>query len=297
MAGLVEVPAAPGAALTWCNNSHIFLGYALPTCSQWVSRMSFLDSIVAQVLGLEVALHHTQARLACRTDDEALHDLRINLRKLRSLLRPIRRLEAPGKLDAAAADVGRLTTPVRDLEVLIVELERQGFQGQAERRKHLLESRYAAIESSTTLRRFMAVLDGWPERMREAERDGELDGLRGRVRKRLQRQLQCLREALADPTFDRHALRLLVKRMRYAHEAYPRLSPIPPDAIPALKSVQSALGDWHDHFQWCLKADQEVDLLVLKDRWEIAGAAELKAAEVELSILAERLAEAAPVVE
>ncbi len=256
--------------------------------------MSFVDSIVAQVLGLEMGLHHAYARLACRTDDEALHDMRINLRKLRSLLRPMRRLEAPRVLDAAAADVGRLTTPVRDLEVLIIELERQGFQDQAERRKRLLESRYASIESSVTVQRFMAVLDAWPAQMREAERTGELEGLRERVRIRLQRQLQRLREALADPAFDRHALRLLVKRMRYAHEAYPRLSPIPNDAMHALKAVQSALGDWHDHFQWCLKADQEADLLVLKDHWEIAGAAELKAAEVELSILAECLTEQVP---
>ncbi|MGF6691731.1 CHAD domain-containing protein [Metapseudomonas resinovorans] len=256
--------------------------------------MSFIDSIVAQVLVLEVGIHHAYARLACRTDDEALHDLRINLRKLRSLLRPMRRLEAARELDAAAADVGRLTTPVRDLEVLIAELQRQGFHDQAERRKHLLESRYAVIENSATVQHFMAVLDSWPARMREADRQGELDKLRDRVRIRLQRQLQRLREALADPAFDRHALRLLVKRMRYVHEAYPKLSPIPHDAFPALKAVQSALGDWHDHFQWCLKADQEADLLVLKDRWEIAGEAELKAAEVELSILAESLAEQAP---
>ncbi|MDH4652214.1 CHAD domain-containing protein [Pseudomonas sp. BN606] len=253
--------------------------------------MSFIDSVIAHVLGLEVGLHHAYARLACRTDAEALHDLRIHLRKLRSLLRPMRRLAAPKELDAAAADVGRLTTPVRDLEVLIVELQRQGFVDQAERRRHLLESHYAIIERSATLQRFMAVLDAWPARMREAELNGELDNLRERVKIRLQRQLQRLRESLADPAFDRHALRLLVKRMRYAHEAYPKLSPIGHDAVTALKAVQSALGDWHDHFQWCLKADQEADLLVLKDRWEIAGAAELSAAEVELSILAECLEE------
>ncbi|BAN48416.1 CHAD domain-containing protein [Metapseudomonas resinovorans] len=256
--------------------------------------MAFVDSIVARVLTLETRLHHAHARLAARTDSEALHDLRINLRKLRSLLRPMRRLEAPRQLDAAAADVGRLTTPVRDLEVLIVELRRQGFHDQAERRERLLESRYASIQASATLRHFEAVLDGWPAKMRDAERSGELQRLRGRVEVRLERQLQRLREALADPDFDRHALRLLVKRMRYAHEAYAGLSPITDEVARALKAVQSALGDWHDHFQWCLKADQEADLLVLKDRWEVAGEAELKAAEVQLSILAEYLGVAVP---
>ncbi|BAU74441.1 CHAD domain-containing protein [Metapseudomonas furukawaii] len=252
--------------------------------------MSFVDAVIAQVLELEVRLQHACARLASRTDGEALHDLRINLRKLRSLLRPIRRLDAPRELDAAAADVGRLTTPVRDLEVMIIELRRQGFTDQAERRARLLESRYSAIEGSATLVRFLSILDAWPGHMREAERAGELSRLRQRVKARLQRQLEGLREALAQPEFDRHALRLLVKRMRYAHEAYPRLSPLPAPAVASLKAVQSALGDWHDHFQWCLRAEQEADLLVLKDRWEVAGAAELAAAEVELSILAETLA-------
>ncbi|MND28760.1 CHAD domain protein [compost metagenome] len=251
--------------------------------------MSFVDSVVAQVLGLEVSFHHAYARLACRTDGEALHDLRISVRKLRSLLRPMRRLDAPRGLDAAAADVGRLTTPVRDLEVLIGELDRQGFHFQAARRRALVESSYATIVESSTVQRFVAALDEWPARMRQAEREGELESLRDRVRVRLQRQLGRLRQALADPQFDRHVLRLLVKRMRYAHETYPKISPISGEAANALKKVQSALGDWHDHFQWCLKADQEQDLLVLKDRWEIAAEAELKAAEVELLILAECL--------
>ncbi|MDH4612406.1 CHAD domain-containing protein [Pseudomonas sp. BN102] len=256
--------------------------------------MSFLDSVVAQVLGLEVSFHHTHARLACRTDSEALHDLRISLRKLRSLLRPIRRLDVPRSLDEAAADVGRLTTPVRDLEVLIGELDRQGFHFQATRRRELVESSYSAIVESSTVRRFVAVLDEWPARMRQAERDGELEHLRDRVKTRLQRQANVLRRALADPAYDRHILRLLVKRMRYAHEAYPKVLVISSEAASALKKVQSALGDWHDHFQWCLKAEQEQDLLVLKDRWEIAAKAELEAAEVELLILAECLEELAP---
>lgn len=256
--------------------------------------MSFIDSVVAQVLGLEVSFHHAYARMACRTDSEALHDLRISVRKLRSLLRPMRRLEAPRALDEAAANVGRLTTPVRDLEVLVEELDRQGFHFQATRRRERAESSYAAIVKSSTVREFVAALDEWPSSMRQAERHGELEYLRGRVRTRLQRQATGLCQALNDPAHDRHRLRLLVKRMRYAHEAYPKLSPISKETANALKKVQSALGDWHDHFQWCLKADQEQDLLVLKDRWEIAAEAELKAAEVELLILAEGMAELAP---
>ena len=47
-------------------------------------RMSrFIDALIAQVLTLEVQLRASQARLAARTDAEALHDLRIALRRYR----------------------------------------------------------------------------------------------------------------------------------------------------------------------------------------------------------------------
>ncbi|MNG21614.1 hypothetical protein D3C84_1060040 [compost metagenome] len=53
--------------------------------------------------------------------------------------------------------------------------------------------------------------------------------------------------------------------------------------------MQSALGDWHDHFQWCLKAEQEPDLLVLKEKWAVAMEAELHTAEEALVRLTEML--------
>lgn len=49
---------------------------------------ALVDQLVAQVIGLEVGLLSCQARLAAVTDDEALHDLRTTVRRLRSLLRP-----------------------------------------------------------------------------------------------------------------------------------------------------------------------------------------------------------------
>ncbi|NWD89876.1 metal-chelation protein CHAD, partial [Pseudomonas sp. K5002] len=47
---------------------------------------ALVDQLVAQVIGLEVGLLSCQARLAAVTDDEALHDLRTTVRRLRSLL-------------------------------------------------------------------------------------------------------------------------------------------------------------------------------------------------------------------
>ena len=88
--------------------------------------MSFVDDFVAQIIALEVSLYHSRARLQANSDGEALHDMRIAVRKIRSLLRPLRNLPEVVALNQAAADVGRATTPTRDLQVIIGELQKMG---------------------------------------------------------------------------------------------------------------------------------------------------------------------------
>ncbi|WP_370656583.1 CHAD domain-containing protein, partial [Klebsiella pneumoniae] len=83
---------------------------------------ALVDQLVAQVIGLEVGLLSCQARLSAVTDDEALHDLRTTVRRLRSLLRPLRGLPGVEQLELAASAVGQLTTPLRDREVLAAYL-------------------------------------------------------------------------------------------------------------------------------------------------------------------------------
>ncbi|MDH4656821.1 CHAD domain-containing protein [Pseudomonas sp. BN606] len=241
--------------------------------------MSFVDALIAQVLKLEIALHHTSARLAANTDAEALHDLRINVRRLRSLLKPLRGKDGVALLDEAAADVGQLTTPVRDLEVLVDELHARGLSEQASVRRELLHSSYACILESSTLNQFFIRLDEWPSAFRAAELRGELHQLPELVAKRLRKQIVGLQTALANPEHDPHRLRLLVKRTRYATDAYPQHSPISVEAAVALKAVQSSLGNWHDRYQWCLKASREPDLEVLRSQWQAEAHAALIQAE------------------
>lgn len=93
--------------------------------------MSFVDDFVAQIISLEVSLYHSRARLQANSDSEALHDLRIAVRKIRSLLRPLRNMPEVVELNQAAAEVGRATTPTRDLEVIVDELRKMGYPRQA----------------------------------------------------------------------------------------------------------------------------------------------------------------------
>lgn len=252
--------------------------------------MAFVDSFVAQIVALEVGLYHAHARMDARTDSEALHDFRINLRRIRSLLQPLREIEGVAPLNEAAAAVGRLTTPARDLEVLIEELEAQGFPEQANNRKAILLASYSRIVKSRAINQLFSQLDEWPSVFRAAERAGELGRIKTTITKRLHKQIERLKAALADPQFDRHQLRILVKRTRYLNDAFPQLSPLSSEAAASLKTVQSALGSWHDHFQWCLKAKYEKDLQPLADDWHAAAETALLEAEAQLAQLLRLLA-------
>jgi CHAD domain-containing protein len=247
--------------------------------------MSLVNAIVAQFLQLEMGLYHAYVRLQARTDSEALHDLRIHLRRLRSLLRPLRKIGKVAALDEVAAELGALTTPVRDLEVLLKELERRGYTAHAKTRAAGINDSYSNISQSTALERLLQLLNEWPASFRRSEQAGDLRKLKKHITHRLRQQIKQLRQALLLPQSDRHQLRLLIKKARYAIEAYPQLSPCSKQATDALKQAQAALGDWHDYFQWCRQAEQQADLQALLPQWRPATETALDNAEIKLSKL------------
>jgi CHAD domain-containing protein len=253
--------------------------------------MAFVDKFIAEILALQVVLYHARARLEARTDSEALHDLRIAVRRIRSLLRPMRTLSGVAALNTAATEVGRLTTPARDLEVMIQELESRGFPGLAQPRKTRLASHYSRILKSPVLKNLFIQLDEWPSAFRSVEVSGGLKHTQPRIEKALKKQIDRLHAAVDDVGFDRHELRILVKRTRYLTEAFPSLSPLSRKAASALKALQSALGAWHDHYQWCQKALVESDLRALEKVWQACAATALEKAETQLVDLSKRLPE------
>ncbi|MCU7650083.1 CHAD domain-containing protein [Pseudomonas piscis] len=228
---------------------------------------ALVDRLVARILSLDVNLLACQARLAAATDAEALHDLRVGVRRLRSLLRPLRGLPGVEQLEQAGAQVGRVTTPIRDREVLAAYLHQHGQHAAGDRRTVLLAQEYPAVAAGPELARLAMVLDAFPRFLRAAQRQELLGGLRPRIEKRLGKQWQALGQALEDPAHDRHRLRLLIKRVRYAAESYPELDRLPGPAIKRLKAAQAALGDWHDCWQWLAQAEQQPDLLPCVATW------------------------------
>lgn len=89
--------------------------------------------------------------------------------------------------------------------------------------------------------------------------EGRLDDLEAEASKRIRHQLRKLLAALDDPGHDLHDIRLLVKRARYSQEAYLTSAPAGKGARHAENATDHA-GDWHDHQQWCLRADEQADL-------------------------------------
>lgn len=229
---------------------------------------ALVDRLVAHVLGIEVRLLACQARLQARTDPEALHDLRTTVRRLRSLLRPLRGLPGVEQLEEAASWVGQLTTPLRDREVLAAYLVEHNQPEAARRRMAQMAQAYPAVAASTELTQLQTILAAFPRFLRAAQHQGLLKGLRRQIEKRLAKQWKKLDEALHDPAHDRHRLRLLIKRVRYGIEAYPELDRLPKPALPRLKSAQGALGDWHDAWQWLARAEEEADLQPCVAAWK-----------------------------
>lgn len=251
--------------------------------------MSFVDDFVANIITLEVSLFHSRARLQANSDTETLHDLRIAVRKIRSLLRPLRNMPEVAALNEAAAEVGRLTTPTRDLEVIIGELQKMGYPRQAMSRRVTLTEQYRKIATSQVLGKLFAELDRWPEMFRTAERAGELVDVKRQIEKALKKRLAQLIAGLRDKHFDRHELRIIVKNARYLSDAFPTLSPLKAISRDQLKSVQASLGSWHDHHQWCLRAESEPDLLGIAPYWEVASQQALADAELKLASLLDHL--------
>jgi CHAD domain-containing protein len=231
----------------------------------------FAASLLARIQMLEVHLQCCRARLQDSTDVEALHDLRINLRTLRSLLRPLRELPSIDLLEQSAADLGRLTNPIRELQVLVAELEQAGLSDVAAQYREGLEPAFQQLLASAELPRLFEVLDAFPQIWRLSAREGCLRGLRRRVRRQFRHDLRHLPRHPDSSDADLHSLRLKVKRLRYCSQVYPELSPLGPRQLKMLRKMQQLLGDWNDCQYWLLCTAQDQRLTELRKGWLTRG--------------------------
>jgi triphosphatase len=211
-------------------------------------------------------------RLRYRASPEVIHQLRVGLRRLRSLITSFKQVVGDARLPAIKAELKWLTGELdaaRNLDVLlhgdyraavVQKDDAEGLKGLGVRlrgARRMAYVRAAASVESERFRRLLLDLLVWIEtgpwtiaEKTAAKRERPIrrfaaDELKARRRK-IAKRGQHLRDL--DPAA-RHKLRIEAKKLRYAADAFAGLYGRPKRAkafIDALKQVQDALGDLND---------------------------------------------------
>jgi len=200
-------------------------------------------------------------------DTEFLHDLRVAVRRTRSILK-LTGDALPGDIATKYAPdfkwLGDLTTPVRDLDVYLLGLDDMAA-GLASADPHDLDPfrtfliRHRAIERRRLVRglrsrRFTQLMDGW--RMALALAAAGADSgppIATLARQRVQRAFRRVARqgeliTAESPSEQVHALRKRCKELRYLLEVFRPLHVDGPHRalLKELKALQDTLGDFQD---------------------------------------------------
>jgi CHAD domain-containing protein len=195
---------------------------------------------------------------------EALHDLRVNIRRLRAVLRTLRKPLGRREIDKIRAGFKQATdatNALRDAEVLMPLLNRLAISDPAAQQRQQWLGRLAAEEAEIRASVVEALQAGslaeplaeLPLRLRSASVAGVKGLGRGRARKATRRERDRVAKLFADGRIRlkdarrMHRLRLACKRLRYIAEFY---EPLLPKALRAwaapAHAIQTALGELHD---------------------------------------------------
>ena len=204
-------------------------------------------------------------RLAKETDSEALHDVRVALRRLRVILKAYARELKPGitgNLRKALRSLADRTGPGRDAEVFALWLEERIPRLRVAQRKAASWLLRKCVQSRDTSYRALrtslpkglseiapllrAGLAHPPERGKQKHPDPNFGALTSR---RVDEHLEELLGALAkvkdvDDDKAAHRARIAAKKLRYILE--PALLPKEGRILKGLKGLQDAFGEFHD---------------------------------------------------
>ncbi len=202
-------------------------------------------------------------RLLAGKDDEALHDFRVGIRRLRSTLRAYREyLIIPRSEREALAElkaIARATNRARDSEITLIWLKTK--KGALQPRDYALLMRALAQRKKCDSREVYAALKKRARAVHKLIGEFAKNSLKARTPSpfgaffahRCRIQLCRLRQALADiPAADyrdaAHAARIAAKRLRYVLEPLERESVEAKSATKMLRELQDLLGLINDSF-------------------------------------------------
>jgi CHAD domain-containing protein len=214
--------------------------------------------LVRKLRGLDAELAAAIPRVLGSTDDEAIHDLRVAIRRLRTLLKLARPIFGRGHADAVRAAftvVHRATGALRDEEVLDETLDaiasdsptfvawkmRRRARERSLRRGVVKRLRAGDLARARSLLKALVTLPVIPKRDRPAAKVAR------RSVERARRAVEQLRDVATDDGVALHNLRIAYKELRYATELLADALPADLAAMaePASK-FQKRLGEIHD---------------------------------------------------
>ena len=223
-------------------------------------EVPLVSAYLARLLGeLAQELESSAARVVSpKKDEEAVHDVRVAMRRIRTLLKLARPIYGRFHADAvrrAFTDVMRASGELRDEEVISETLEGLPVvdtsfdiwrRSRATRERRLRRGMVDRVKSGE-LARAQAMLIGLVVLPVYPERDAPLAKFAKKVLARTQRGVDQRREASVDDSEALHELRIAYKELRYTAELFAPALPadLAATAAPAAK-FQKRLGEVHD---------------------------------------------------
>jgi CHAD domain-containing protein len=214
--------------------------------------------VSAKIRALDADLAAAIPRVLDSTDGEAIHDLRVAIRRLRTMLKLVRKVYGGFHADAvrrAFTDVQRATGDLRDEEVLEETLDRAKVDHPSFRewrgRRRKIERRLRGVVVAglrkgdlARARKLLGALLGLPVK---PKRDRDLAKF---ARKRVtsaRKEVEAQRDVSTDDVEGLHRLRIAYKELRYASELLAGALPADLAALaePAAR-FQKRLGEIHD---------------------------------------------------
>lgn len=214
--------------------------------------------VLAKLRDLDAAVTETAPRvLAKESDDEAIHDLRVAIRRLRTLLKMSRKIFGRWHTDvvrSAFAEVMRATGDLRDEEVLEETLEGAAEGAELEAWLNERRAREQKLRRAVVVRIQRGDLDRARLMLKallvfpvEPNRNVELARFARRTVERARRKVESKRDVEVTDVAGMHELRIAYKELRYSIELLADALPI--DARAQLEPAtvfQKRLGDLHD---------------------------------------------------
>jgi CHAD domain-containing protein len=221
-------------------------------------RASAATFVAVKAKTLDIALGKAIRRVTSSADDEALHDMRVAMRRLRTLLRIARPLYGRFRTDAvrsAFSTVQSRTGDLRDEEAMEelfqgLPVEDPAFIAWRARRRGRENKLRATVITSlragelARARKLLMALLLFPPK---PSRDEDVARFARRAVTRARKSADRKRDAPTSDVEQMHALRIRFKELRYAAEIFGEVLPLDLAALiaPAAK-LQKRLGDIHD---------------------------------------------------